>query len=290
MGNTEHKTYQESPESKSPGSSECKPRPCWQTLLLGLAAGSGGSLIGVGGGIIMVPILTIWGLTQKRAQGTSLVVIFALIPVAIITYAVRGNIDFSFAIPLAIGGVIGGVLGSNLALRFSNRLLARLFGIFLIIISLRLIFMTTSGEVCEVAELRTWWDFTETGLFGILAGLTAGFFGVGGGVVFVPTGVILAGLQQCIAQGSSLTAILPTTLVATFNYQREREIEWNLVKWMVPGAIVGAIIGAIGADALADIRNGRILTVLFALFLLFTGIRRLMSVQNATRSVKGKTS
>jgi sulfite exporter TauE/SafE len=238
----------------------------------------------------MVPILTIWGLTQKRAQGTSLVVIITLIPVAIITYAMHGNIDFHFAIPLAIGGVIGGVTGSNLALRFSNRLLARLFGAFLIIIALRLIFMHTPSDICEVASLRTWWDYTETGLFGMLAGLTAGFFGVGGGVVFVPTGVIFAGLQQCIAQGSSLTAILPTTLVATLNYQREHEIEWSLVKWMAPGAIIGAVAGAVGADVLAHIRNGRILTILFSLFLLFTGIRRLIRSYNAAKASIGKTS
>jgi len=273
-------------EGKFPGSEDCDSvcRPCWHVALLGLITGMGGSLIGVGGGIIMVPILTLWGLSQKRAQGTSLIVIVALVPVAITTYAVSGNIDFNFAIPLALGGVIGSVLGSNLALRFSNRVLARLFGFFLILIALRLFYgivlglLGLNGEAvqCTSVEFQTSLEYVEAGLLGMLAGLAAGFFGVGGGVVFVPTGRLLAGLTQCLAQGSSLTAMLPTSFVAAINYQKQKEVDWVLAKWMIPGAWLGAIVGSLGADWLGKIRDGNILTALFAVFLLYTGARRLI--------------
>jgi len=266
----------------------CRPRPCWQTILLGLAAGCGGSLIGVGGGIIMVPVLTIWGLTQKRAQGTSLVVIFALVPVSIYTYWRLGNIDFGFAVPLAIGGVVGSMLGSDLALRFSNRLLARLFGVFLILIALRLIFVPGLPEHHVAADLADFTRLVETTLLGVLAGMAAGFFGVGGGVIFVPTGVLLAGLQQAFAQGSSLTAMFPTTLVGIFNYHRKREIEWSLVWWMIPGAWLGAVIGSWGADVLGKIREGRVLTIVFALFLLYTGAAKLIGAAHASQNLTGR--
>ncbi len=259
-------------------------RPCWQVLILGLLTGVGGSLIGVGGGIIMVPVLTLWGLTQKRAQGTSLVVIVALVPVAIVTYAVNGNIDFNFAIPLAVGGVIGSVLGSNLALRFSNKVLARLFGAFLVFIALRLFYQIVLGLMGLASadynggiEFTSAWEYVQSGLLGALAGMAAGFFGVGGGVVFVPTGHLLAGLTQTIAQGSSLTAMLPTASVASMNYHRNNKIDWSLAKWMIPGAWCGAIIGSLGADILGNIRDGSILTAIFAGFLLYTGLRRIIS-------------
>jgi len=261
-------------------------RPYWQVVLLGFFTGIGGALIGVGGGIIMVPVLTMWGLTQKKAQGTSLVVILGLTPVAVTTYAVQGNIDFSFAIPLALGGVTGSVLGSRLALKFSNKLLARLFGIFLLLIVLRLGFDIVSGflgtsavhEIVEHVEFSSALQYLQAGLLGVLAGTVAGFFGVGGGVVFVPTGKILVGLTQHVAQGSSLTAMIPTAAVAARTYIKQKQVEWVLVRWMIPGAWVGAVLGAIGADVLGQIKNGAILTAIFAIFLLYTGVRKVAGV------------
>lgn len=246
--------------------------PWWRSLILGLAAGSGGSLIGVGGGIIMVPFLTMWGMAQKRAQGTSLVVITALVPIAIISYYILGNINFSYAIPLAIGGAVGGFLGATICQRYSNRTLAILFSIFLVIIALRLIFMPTYIER-EVPDLTTFAQYIQPLLFGLFAGLFAGFFGVGGGVVFVPTGVLLAGLPQVIAQGSSFTAMLPTTIAGSLIYRRKRSVEWPLIKWMIPGAWIGTFVGSYCADLIP----GRTLQVIFAIFLLFTGARRLVT-------------
>lgn len=245
--------------------------PWWQALMLGLAAGAGGSLIGVGGGIVMVPFLTIWGMEQKRAQGTSLAVITALVPVAIIIYYFLGNINFSFAVPLATGGVIGGFLGATLCQRYSNRILAKLFGFFLLVIALRMIFMPPLGEI-QALNLADNLQYFRSGLFGLLAGLVAGFFGVGGGVVFVPTGVMFAGLPQVVAQGSSFTAMLPTSLAGSIAYRNKRSIDWELVKWMVPGAWMGSFVGSYGADLIP----GRTLQLIFAVFLFYTGIRRVI--------------
>lgn len=253
----------------------------WQALILGLAAGAGGSLIGVGGGIIMVPFLTIWGMGQKRAQGTSLAVITALVPVAIITYYFLGNINFSFALPLATGGAIGGLTGAIFCQRFSNRILARLFGIFLLLIALKMIFMPPLAEI-QAVSLADNLQYLKSGLFGLLAGLFAGFFGVGGGVVFVPTGVILAGLPQVVAQGSSFTAMLPTSLAGSIAYRNKRSIDWGLVKWMVPGAWMGSIMGSYGAGLIP----GRTLQLIFAVFLFYTGIIRIIVMNRGSKEAE----
>lgn len=253
----------------------------WQALILGLAAGAGGSLIGVGGGIVMVPFLTIWGMEQKRAQGTSLAVITALVPVAIITYYFLGNINFSFALPLATGGAIGGLTGAIFCQRFSNRILARLFGIFLLLIALKMIFMPPLAEI-QAVSLADNLQYLKSGLFGLLAGLFAGFFGVGGGVVFVPTGVILAGLPQVVAQGSSFTAMLPTSLAGSIAYRNKRSIDWGLVKWMVPGAWMGSIMGSYGAGLIP----GRTLQLIFAVFLFYTGIIRIIVMNRGSKEAE----
>jgi len=251
-------------------------RPCRQVTLLGFVAGGLGALVGVGGGIIMIPVMTMWGLTQKRAQGTSLFVILAVVPLTIILYALLGNVDFGFAVPLAVGGIFGSVAGSALALRFSNRVLAVLFAVFLILVALKLMFMPPLEARSSVADFANLTQMLQAAFFGVFAGFAAGFFGVGGGIVFVPTGVLVAGLQQAVAQGSSFTAMLPTTYVATINYRRKKEVDWYLVRWMIPGSCVGVVLGSWGASELAKIYDGRVLTWLFALFLLYTAITRLI--------------
>ena len=114
-------------------------QPWWLVIFLGLAAGAGGGLLGVGGGIIMIPVLTKWGFWQKCAQGTSLAVIMAIAPVAIYMYAFLGNADFRFAVPLAIGGLIGGEIGSRGALRFSNRMLGIAFSVLIILVAAKML-------------------------------------------------------------------------------------------------------------------------------------------------------
>ena len=252
-----------------------RPHPWWQVVLLGLASGSAGGLIGVGGGIVMVPVLTLWGMGQKRAQGTSLAVIVAIVPLAVASYYVLGNVDFRFALPLALGGAIGGWLGSHLAQRFSNRALGRFFGAFLVLVALRMLFIS------KLAPGQTEWQLTacgllEAGLFGLLAGAVAGFFGVGGGIVFVPTGVLLAGLTQAVSQGSSFTAMLPTALAGTLAYKEKHEIAWDLLRWLVPSAWIGVMLGSFGADVIP----GPQLRVVFACFLLYTGARRVLGKRN----------
>jgi len=292
-GDVEKMSGSGKPDSK-PVECETISKPCWQLLVLGFFTGIGGALIGVGGGIIMIPFLTMWGLPQKRAQGTSLVIIaIAIAPIAVITYAIQGNIDFYIAIPLAIGGVIGSVIGSRLALTFTNALLSRLFGIFLIIIVIRLGYDIFSGlagisgnnSQQQLSEAFLIKELVEAGILGVLAGAVAGFFGVGGGVIFVPAAKILLGLTQEVAQGSSLTAMIPTVSVAMINYIRQKQVDWVLVRWMAPGALVGAILGSVGADFLGKIKDGYILTGLFCVFLLITAIRKLTDINSRKNNV-----
>ncbi|HEX9744176.1 MAG TPA: sulfite exporter TauE/SafE family protein, partial [bacterium] len=109
--------------------------------------------------------------------------------------------------------------------------------------------------------------YLESGGMGLLAGLFAGFFGVGGGVVFVPTGVLLGGLPQHIAQGSSFTAILPTTIMGAIVYWKNGEISRKLLKWLIPGALVGAAAGSY----IAALIPSNWLRIIFAIYLLYTG-------------------
>jgi uncharacterized membrane protein YfcA len=111
-------------------------------LLLGLAAGVISGLIGIGGGTIIVPVLVfLFGLSQHEAQGTTLALLVPPIGfLAAWTYYKEGYVDLKIASLICLGFFFGGLLGAKLATRLSNIVLERVFGIALLLISLKMIF------------------------------------------------------------------------------------------------------------------------------------------------------
>ena len=102
-------------------------------LVIGLCAGILSGLVGVGGGLIIVPALVFFlGFTQHQAQGTSLGLL--LLPVgilAVINYYNKGNVDVKVVAVMSIAFIAGGWLGSKLALRLPEITVKRIFAIFL---------------------------------------------------------------------------------------------------------------------------------------------------------------
>lgn len=110
-------------------------------ILIGLSAGLLSGLVGVGGGIIMVPLLLILGLSQHQAQGTSLAVLAMPVTfIAAYNYHKAGHLDWKIALIIAIFFVVGAFFGSHLAISIDQKLLKKIFGITLLILSLRMIF------------------------------------------------------------------------------------------------------------------------------------------------------
>jgi uncharacterized protein len=94
----------------------------WRLGLIGLAAGGLSGLLGIGGGVLMVPAFATWvRLSVKEAVATSLLCVGALAVPGMVTHAVLGNIDWAFAIPLSIAVIPGARIGAHLAIRSSDR-------------------------------------------------------------------------------------------------------------------------------------------------------------------------
>ena len=116
-----------------------------QTIILlmciGLTAGVLSGLIGIGGGIIMVPLLLLMGFTQQQAQGTSLA---ALLPpvtlLAVLNYHKAGFVDWRFAIIISIVFVVGGYFGSKMAINIDQKILKKVFAVTLLLIGGFLLF------------------------------------------------------------------------------------------------------------------------------------------------------
>lgn len=111
-------------------------------LLLGLVAGTASGLIGIGGATIIIPALVLlFGMSQHMAQGTTLAMMVP--PIGLLAawmYYQKGHVDLKIAGLMCIGFFIGGLLGAGLAAGIPGNILKKIFGIFLLIISLRMIF------------------------------------------------------------------------------------------------------------------------------------------------------
>jgi len=111
------------------------------SALVGVIAGTMSGLFGVGGGVVMVPLLVMFfAAEQHTAQGTSLA---AMIPVAIagvVRYASKGQVDWTSAVGLAIGGIAGAYLvGAPVAQALKGPHLQKLFGVLMILVGLRML-------------------------------------------------------------------------------------------------------------------------------------------------------
>jgi uncharacterized membrane protein YfcA len=108
-------------------------------IAIGLGGGLLSGLLGVGGGIVMVPLLVLWaGFAQRDAHATSLGAIIPISIAGIATYGVAGEVRYGTALALAAGSVLGAPIGARLLSRMDERMLKIVFGVFLIAVSVLL--------------------------------------------------------------------------------------------------------------------------------------------------------
>lgn len=109
------------------------------TVLAGLLVGVASGILGVGGGILLVPLMTIgFAMPQHLAQGTSLAAIIPTSVVGAVTHDRRANVLRWAALLIALGAVAGAVIGALIALRLPRELLARAFAVMLLFAAYRL--------------------------------------------------------------------------------------------------------------------------------------------------------
>ncbi len=111
-------------------------------LLIGLAAGFLGGMVGIGGGVLIVPALVlILGLSQHLAQGISLaMILFPVGILSVINYYKKGYVDFRYAGLIAVGFFVGSYLGSKFSLSLPQDTVKKIFAVVMILLAIKLLF------------------------------------------------------------------------------------------------------------------------------------------------------
>lgn len=179
-------------------------------LGIGIVGGVLSGAFGVGGGVIMVPLLILLlNMDQRRATALSLL---AIVPTAVAGaagYWATSGVSLLAAALLAVGGVVGSAVGSKLLVRLPLVWLRWLFIGFLLIVAVYTLLEIPDRDAgLEITVV----DAVLLVVTGVVMGLLAGLFGIGGGMIAVPALILVFGASDVLAKGTSLAAMVPTAI------------------------------------------------------------------------------
>lgn len=238
------------------------------SFLIGLTAGAFGGLAGLGGGVIMVPLMVYaFQLIQREAHGTSLVALLFTGIVGTMTYAAKGSVDYAAGLILAVTAIFTVRAGALYCHVLPERKLKRAFGFFLIFVSILL--LSKSVFTFSVGTQTGWTRVMLLLIIGAVSGFFSGMLGIGGGSIMVTAMVLLVGMTQHVAQGSALLCMIPSGAVGAFTHWRLG----NVAKTLLPGLVAGIFLGTYFGGTLALHLPENILRILFASVLTWTGVK-----------------
>lgn len=236
-------------------------------VLTGAIGGTFSGALGVGGGIVMVPLMmSVLGFDQRRAAATSLAAIVLSATSGTITYGLGGHTDWLAGILLGAGGVVGSLIGARLLKVLPIAVLRWGFIALLVLIAVRMVtVLPERGEQLELG-LATGLGLVVTG---VAMGILAGMFGIGGGVLIVPLLITVFGVSDLVAKGTSLLAMIPISISGSVANVRNRLLR------PLDGAVIGgaALLASFGGAALGLVMPPQVSSLLFGAFVAATTIQ-----------------
>ncbi|OBS10534.1 sulfite exporter TauE/SafE family protein [Acidihalobacter prosperus] len=236
---------------------------------VGLLSGVGGGLASLGGGTLLIPLLTdLLRLPALDARGTALAVSLVNALAGSAAYAAGGRIAWAPLFWAGLPALLIAPLAARLSRDWRTRGLRIAFGL---VVMLGGIALFAAGMTPPDGFARGW-PHIYLLFVGVLSGAVAGVAGISGGPVLVPLFVLGLGMPQALAQGSSLITRLPATLSGLWENVREGHVSWHLLPWLALGGLIGSLLGARLALALPE----HLLRWLFAGLLIALGLFEIM--------------
>ncbi len=240
-----------------------------RTAVLGVAGAAAGTLcglLGVAGGVVIVPVLTSRrvGMARAAASGTTIAAVLPISIVAAVTYAGLHNVDGRAASAIVPGAAAGVIIGSLLASRVRAPVLRSLFNLVLLATAVRLLVALPRGSVHQIA-LEVPAAVTLCAL-GTVAGLASGMLGSGGGTFLVPALVLGFGFVQQVAQGTALLALIPIWVIGALTHHKTHTLA---LREAATVGLYGALTVPVGAEIASHV-GALPLRVIFAAFLIAT--------------------
>ncbi len=247
-------------------------------LALSVIVGVTLGVLGGGGAILMVPILTyVAGLDPKEAIASSLFVVGVTSAVSTVTHARAGRVQWRTGLVFGVAGMVGAFLGGILGGFLPSEVLLTGFAVVMLAASVGMI---RGRRNILAAQDRDTLPVLQVLAYGGGVGLVSGLVGAGGGFLVVPALALLGGLPMAVAVGTSVLVVTMQTLAGFTGYLTTVDLDWAAVLSITAAAIAGTLLGSRLAGRLPDaaLRTG------FGWFVLVMGA--LVLVQQAPTDLR----
>lgn len=220
------------------------------SVLIGISLG----LLGGGGSILTVPILTyVGGMSAKAAIASSLLVVGVTSAAAAVAHARAGRVRWRTGLIFGAAGMVGAYGGGHLAAFISGRVLMVMFGLMMA--------ATAIAMLRKPRQVRPHTGEMPVGkviVEGIVVGVVTGIVGAGGGFLVVPALVLLGGLSMPTAVGTSLLVIAMKSFAGFAGHLEHVAIDWPVTLGVTAAAVLGSLIGGnlVGRIPPAALRRG----------------------------------
>jgi len=211
-------------------------------IAVSFAAGTLGSLLGLGGGFIIVPALTFMSFNPYQIASTSLFAVFSTSASSTLAYAKQKRIDYSLGIKFALIAIPGAILGAYISDFITMQSFKLYFGLVLIGTSVYILKKSALVEEHKASHSSAVMAFCYTASF--FAGILSSLFGIGGGVIFVPMMVALLGMSMHISAPTSQFIFLISSIAGLASHIALGHPDYLLALILVIGAFAGAQLGA----------------------------------------------
>lgn len=224
-------------------------RGALELFAAGFVASVFGSMVGLGGGFILVPILRLFlGFAPADAAGTSLVLIVANSASGAFTYLLHRRVHLKVGLLVALGGIPTSILGAILALHIPANVYDAILAVILVAVAIDMFWnaerrMAGRPEHQHVHRIKGMSYRAAVGL-GLVIGLFSSLFGLGGGIVLVPTFLYFSELPAHAISATSHFAILLTSPVGLVTHIFQHDVVSSDVIPLVLGGLLGGPIGA----------------------------------------------
>ncbi|MDP2660428.1 MAG: sulfite exporter TauE/SafE family protein [Dehalococcoidia bacterium] len=263
-------------------------------IVFGLAVGAYGTLVGLGGGFVIVPVmLLVFHTSPQEAAGTSLAVVFFNSLSGSLSYIRQKRVDFKSGIKFALAMVPGAIIGAQVSTYLSSNIFSLIFGWLMLTVSILLIWQPEARRVptaCTqeaqgkgrvtrrlIDDAGTVFVYSFNEWTGIAISLFVGFLssilGIGGGIIHVPALIHLFSFPAHIATATSHFILVISTGVGAASHLLLGQVLIGPAIAMAIGAVIGAQLGA----AISHRLHGVLIVRLLSLALLATGIRLILS-------------
>ncbi len=262
-------------------------------FVIGLFAGTLGSIVGIGGGIIIVPSLLFVAsiypdfgpITPQLAIGTSLLLIVLSSLASTLSFHKQRRIDFQSGLLFFITAGPGSIIGAYLSKFFSTDSFLLGFGLFLVVLFFIMMFqnkikplryqkgMTRTFIDQSSQEFQYGYHLPTALILSFAVGLLSGLFGIGGGAMLVPMMLLLFRFPAHVATATSMFVILLSSIMGSVTHVIQGNISWFALLLLAPGSWIGGVLGA----KISEKMSSRAIVHVFRITLILVAIRMILA-------------